>query len=254
MFTEFWPSVEVQAVVKDFTEDDAGEWRRVVEWLSLIVGAVDEPVVVGIGIVRTGISLVADMTGSLLGRGGTGSHGVLVYLSCQNKLYKNYLMSSTPRVLLTVSINALNASPVLFINGLLLIRMMMGHLIQKSLPIFLASICISPKFSVCGQFYAVHLCRLSILVGWDVKVVLPSSQKSWIGKLSLYLKIQVCNCSKMNRKGIPYKGDSQRKLLLPQGRREWRIDFYFKASQIWRAGESAGSNIISDFLICLELG
>lgn len=74
MFTEFWFSSEVQAVMKDFTEDVAGEWRRVVEWLSLVVGTVDEPVVdVGIGIVRTGISLVADMTasGSLLGRGGS---------------------------------------------------------------------------------------------------------------------------------------------------------------------------------------
>ena len=28
-----------------------------------------------------------------------------------------------------------------------------------------------------------------------MKVVLPSSQKSWIGKLSLYPKIQVCNRS-----------------------------------------------------------
>ena len=43
-----------------------------VEWLSLVVGAVDELVVdVGIGMVRTGISLVADITGSLLGRGST---------------------------------------------------------------------------------------------------------------------------------------------------------------------------------------
>lgn len=77
-----------------------------------------------------------------------------MYLSCQNKLYKNYLMSSTPRVLLTVSINT---SSILFINGSLRIRMMMGHLIQKSLPIFLASICISPRFSVCDQYFAVHL-------------------------------------------------------------------------------------------------
>ena len=84
MFTWFWFSFEVQAVVKDFTEDDAGEWRRVVvEWLSLIVGAVDELVVDdGIGIVRTGISLVADITESLLGRGG-GSSTCLFMLSKQ---------------------------------------------------------------------------------------------------------------------------------------------------------------------------
>jgi hypothetical protein len=44
----------------------------VVEWFSLVVGAVAELVVdVGIGIVRTGISLVADIIGSLLGRGST---------------------------------------------------------------------------------------------------------------------------------------------------------------------------------------
>lgn len=37
-------------------------------WLSVIVGAVDELVVnVGIRLVKTGISLVADITGSLLG-------------------------------------------------------------------------------------------------------------------------------------------------------------------------------------------
>ena len=52
-----------------------------VEWLSLVVGAVDELVAdVGIGIVRTGISLVADITGSLLGK----EEAVLVYLYCQN--------------------------------------------------------------------------------------------------------------------------------------------------------------------------
>ena len=48
------------------------------EWLSLLVGAVDELVVdIGIGIVRTGISLVADIAGSLLGRGSSPSHGTV---------------------------------------------------------------------------------------------------------------------------------------------------------------------------------
>lgn len=42
-----------------------------VEWLSVVVGAEDELVDdVGIGMVRTGISLEADITGSLLGKGG----------------------------------------------------------------------------------------------------------------------------------------------------------------------------------------
>lgn len=69
MFTWFWLS---QAVVKDFVEDDAGEWR-VAEWLSFVIGRADELVVdVGIGIVRTGVSLVVNITGSgLLGRGTT---------------------------------------------------------------------------------------------------------------------------------------------------------------------------------------
>ena len=100
-----------------------------------------------------------------------------------------------PRVLLTVGINA---SPILFINGLLewwwttwFSRLGLGVSIYSWL--LSASNPSSWYISICCHLTIVNL--LSISAGWDVKVVLPSSQKSWIGTLSPYPKIQVCNCS-----------------------------------------------------------
>jgi hypothetical protein len=79
--------------MKDLAEDDAGEWRRGVEWLSVVVGAVDELVAdFGIGIVKVGISLVADITGSLLGRGDTGS----TWLSKHIITFRGYRDYATP--------------------------------------------------------------------------------------------------------------------------------------------------------------
>ena len=52
-----------------------------VEWLSLVVGAVDELVVdVGIGIVSAGISLVADITERFVGKRRQYSACVFVYM------------------------------------------------------------------------------------------------------------------------------------------------------------------------------
>jgi tubulin---tyrosine ligase len=96
-----------------------------------------------------------------------------------------------------------------------------------------------------------HLTQWSILAGWDVKVVLPSSQKSWIGRLSLYIKIQVRNCSPCIGKAYHIKEIVKGNYFYPKGDGNGELT---SSSRPLKNGELVSlqvSNIISDFLISI---
>jgi hypothetical protein len=64
--------------------------------------------------------------------------------------------------------------------------------------------------------------------GWQVKVILPSSQKSWIGHSLSYLFNAIQVIRYVNRNVLPYQGHHPRKLLLCQGGWDWRRISYVK--------------------------